>query len=93
MTQKKITLDQLSESIAQCVDNWDMDTLITYACDEMNDKVISAVFENESARFVVLDDLDNSYLTGPLTLEDALKEAEFFDHAHVTELEVTEEHY
>ncbi len=85
---KKITLDQLSAAIAQCVDNWDMETLIVYAQDTMTDAAAEKVFNDGTARYVILEDSDGSFLAGPFDLETALSEAEFFDHAHVAELEI-----
>ena len=87
--RKKINLDQLGEAVNQCIDNWDMDTLIVYAQDMMLEKVTEAAFTDATARFVVLDDSDGSFLAGPFNLETALSEAQFFDNAHVAELDVS----
>tara|TARA_R100000234_G_scaffold116092_1_gene92773 strand:- start:281 stop:451 length:171 start_codon:yes stop_codon:yes gene_type:complete len=31
----KYTDDQIADACMKCVDHWDMDTLISFACDEM----------------------------------------------------------
>lgn len=82
MKLKTISRDGLYESVCQCVENWDIETLIIYAQDTM----LELALEREGD-YVVLDTLDNSFLAGPFDRDTAEKEANEFEHAYAVKLE------
>ena len=47
--------DQLEEAVTRCVESWDMDTLMSFAIDEMFDYYVSA--DEETVKYFIAEQL------------------------------------